>query len=469
MLKFNQCINGKFFNGDGVAVGVLNPASEEVIVEINESSLLQVGEAVAAAKKAFSDWKKTTFEERNGYLEGIATIIDKNKSELAQIITSEQGKPLFLASLEVDAAIGWVKHALSLSLESKVIEDSADRTIEVHYEPLGVVASITPWNWPLMIAIWHIIPAIKAGNTVVIKPSNFTPLSTLLLIELMNHVLPAGVINSVVGDTEVGVALSSHQDINKIVFTGSTPTGQAIMKSAATNLKNLTLELGGNDPAFVLDDVDVDKVAPKIFQTAFLNMGQTCAAIKRLYVHEAIYDELCEKLVAIAQQANIGDGSEADVNFGPIQNAKQLAIVESLVRDAVEHNGTVLHGGKRLNRAGFFYAPTLVSNVSSGVRLVDEEQFGPVLPIIKFSDVELAIQEANKNSNGLGSSIWTNNEALATKLSAQIEAGTTWINNHAEVLPHSPFGGCKMSGLGVEFGDEGFKAYTRMHVINKAK
>lgn len=469
MNTYQQCIDGKLICGVDKVINVINPASELPIADIRESSLEQVNLAVSNALNVFSYWKKTSNEERIHTLRKIADVIAENKTELAELITKEQGKPLSLAMLEVDASIDWVNYTASLSLLPKVIEDSAERVVEQHYRPLGVVASITPWNWPVMIAIWHIIPAIKAGNTVVIKPSNYTPLSTLFLVELINRVIPPGVINSVVGEAVVGDVLSRHADISKIVFTGSTATGQKIMENASINLKRLTLELGGNDAAFVLADADVESLAPRIFQAAFLNMGQTCAAIKRLYVHESIYDTMCEKLCDIAKASKVGDGFDSEVTFGPVQNLAQLAIVEELVADAICQGGKVLCGGGRPAGSGFFYPPTLISGLSDGVRLVDEEQFGPVLPIIKFSDPHEAIAEANKNSNGLGSSVWSADTDYASSLVNRIEAGTTWINNHAEVLPNCPFGGCKMSGFGVEFGLDGLKEYTYTHIVNKAK
>lgn len=469
MNTYQQCIDGKLVSGADKVINVINPATELPITEIHESSLAQVNAAVRSALNVFSYWKKTSEEERNNTLKKISEVIAENKTELAELITKEQGKPFGLAMLEVDASIGWVNYTILLSLPSKVIEDSAERVVEQHYRPLGVIASITPWNWPIMIAIWHIIPAIKAGNTVVIKPSNYTPLSTLFLIELINRVIPPGVINSVVGDAVVGDALSRHADISKIVFTGSTATGQKIMENASINLKRLTLELGGNDPAFVLADADVELLAPRIFQAAFLNMGQTCAAIKRLYVHESIYEEMCEKLCEIAKGSKVGDGFDAEVTFGPVQNLAQLTIVDNLVTDAISQGGRVLCGGERSAGSGFFYPPTLIADLTDGVRLVDEEQFGPVLPIIKFSDPYEAIAEANKNSNGLGSSVWSADTDYASSLVHRIEAGTTWINNHAEVLPNCPFGGCKMSGFGVEFGLDGLKEYSRIHIVNKAK
>ena len=346
-----------------------------------------------------------------------------------------------------------------------MIEAREGKRIELHRKPLGVVGSITPWNWPLMIAVWHIMPALRAGNAVVIKPSPFTPLSTLRLVQIMAAVLPAGLVNSVVGEAEVGQAMAEHPGIAKLVFTGSTRTGQDIMRRAAGNLKRLTLELGGNDAAIVLPGTDTAAIAEGLFATAFLNMGQTCAALKRLYVHESQVDAVCEQLAAIAARQVLGGGLEPGVTFGPVQNAPQLARVEALVEDARAQGARIVCGGQRLDRPGYFYAPTIVAGLSNGARLVDEEQFGPVLPVIAYRTVDEAVALANASSMGLGGSVWGEVQA-ATTLAPRLECGTVWVNGHAEVLPHCPFGGSKMSGVGVEFGLDGLLEYTQPQLLN---
>ncbi|MBR9885416.1 MAG: aldehyde dehydrogenase family protein [Oceanospirillales bacterium] len=310
------------------------------------------------------------------------------------------------------------------------------------------------------------MPALRTGNTVVVKPSSLTPFNTLRLVELINDVVPAGVINIVTGEGGIGRAMTGHPDIRKIVFTGSTPTGQDIMRNAADNLKRLTLELGGNDAGIVLPDADLDAVAMGIFQTAFLNMGQTCAALKRLYVHESQYEALCSRLVEIAKQQNVGPGVKEGVTFGPVQNKAQFELVKELVEDARAQGANILCGGQALPGNGYFYPPTIVADITDGTRLVDEEQFGPALPVIRYSDIEDAIARANNNPNGLGGSVWGTDIDQARRVAARLECGTTWINNHAEVLPHCPFGGCKMSGFGVEFGEEGLLEYTSAQLLS---
>lgn len=399
-------------------------------------------------------------------LHSIADKIEEHAAELAEIVTQEQGKPLGLAQMEVGGAVAWTRYTADLEIPVDVIEDSPNKRIELHRKPLGVVGSILPWNWPLMIAVWHIMPALRSGNTVVVKPSSMTPFNTIRLVELINEVVPAGVINIVTGEGGLGRAMSGHEKIRKIVFTGSTPTGQNIMRNAAGNLKRLTLELGGNDAGIVLPGADVDAIASGIFQTAFLNMGQTCAALKRLYVHDSLYESLSDKLITIAQQQQVGNGMDEGVSFGPVQNKDQYDLVNELIADAKRQGATVHSGAAIPEGSGYFISPTIVTNVSDGVRIVDEEQFGPVLPIIRYSHIDEAIQKANASENGLGGSVWGSDLEQAQLVASQLECGTAWINGHAEVLPHAPFGGCKMSGFGVEFGLEGLLEYTVPQLLN---
>ncbi len=464
--KFSLIIDGQAVAGDRGTIPVINPATEEIFAECPTASTEQLNQAVTAAERAFRSWRFTSAGERRSMLNAIADRIEQNAPELAELVVKEQGKPLALAQMEVGGAVVWTRATAELDLPVEVIEDSPGKRIELHRKPLGVVGSITPWNWPLMIAVWHIMPALRAGNTVVVKPSPNTPFNTIRLIEIINEVVPPGVVNIVAGGGGLGREMSRHTGIQKIVFTGSTPTGQDIMRNAADNLKRLTLELGGNDAGIILPDVDVDQVAEGIFQAAFLNMGQTCAALKRLYVHESIHDALCDRLARIAAAQRVGDGLQSDVTFGPIQNRDQYQLVCELVEDAKANGGRIHSGGEPLPGPGYFYPPTIVSNVTDGMRIVDEEQFGPVLPVIRYSDIEDAVARANASESGLGGSVWSSDIDRAREIAARLECGTVWINGHAEVLPHCPFGGCKMSGFGVEFGQEGLREYTAPQLVN---
>jgi acyl-CoA reductase-like NAD-dependent aldehyde dehydrogenase len=461
---FGLVIGGKSVRTKS-SMAVKNPSTGGTVGKMPFASRKQAETAIEAAKVAFVSWRSVADEKRAEACLAIAAKIEEHAEELATLLTLEQGKPLggLGSRFEMGGAMAWTRHTASLKLPFEVLQDSPEGRVELHRKPIGVVLSITPWNWPVMIACWHIIPAIRAGNTVVIKPSPNTPLSTIRLVELMNEVLPPGVVNCVTCDNDVAAALTTHPDIAKITFTGSTATGRKIMEGASATLKRLTLELGGNDAGIVLPDVDPKAIAEGLFWGAFINNGQTCAALKRLYVHESVHDDVCEALVAYAKNIPVGDGLDPASVLGPVQNEMQFKKVKSLVDDAKRKGGKVLLGGKPND--GLFYPLTLVSGLSNGSRLVDEEQFGPALPIIKFKTVEEAIAMANDSSAGLGGSVWSKNIKKAEAVAAQLECGTVWINKHGAIQPNAPFGGVKQSGFGVEFGEEGLKEFTTVQTV----
>jgi acyl-CoA reductase-like NAD-dependent aldehyde dehydrogenase len=391
-----------------------------------------------------------------------------------ELITRENGKPLkgFMgigAGMELGGAVGWTRATAELCPSVDLIQDDDEARVEVHRKPIGVVGSIPPWNWPLMIAIWHVMPAIRTGNTVVIKPSSLTPLTTLRFVELAQQALPPGVLNIVTAETGIGSAMAKHPGINKIVFTGSTPTGKSIMQNGASNLKRCTLELGGNDAGIVLPDVDPQKVAPELFRVGFHNSGQTCACLKRLYVHESIYEDICREMAAVAGNVKMGDGLEEGIDFGPLQNEEQFRFVCGIAEDARKAGGRFLCGGEPLKRPGYFFPITLVADIADGTRLVDEEQFGPILPVIKYSDIDDAIRRANNSPFGLGGSVWSKDIEKAKSIASRLECGTAWVNDHAAIQPNAPFGGVKESGYGVEFGHYGMEDYTSIQTLKIAK
>lgn len=464
-------------DGQKVAAGdtfpVINPATEEVIAQCPKASLEDLDNAVAAARRAFPSWSVTADNERARLMHAVADALEANSEELAGLLVQEQGKPMggwagLGAAFELGGVGAWCHYTAELDLPVDVVQDNDEARIEVHRKPLGVVGSITPWNYPLLIAIWHAIPALRSGNTVVLKPSEYTPLTTLRAAEIINEILPPGVFNVVSGDGSLGAAITSHPDINKIVFTGSTPTGKKIMQSAAGNLKRLTLELGGNDAAIVLPDTNVAEAAPKIFTTAMINNGQTCAALKRLYVHEDIYEEMCQALAGLANSVTTGNGA-GDVDFGPVQNKAQYEKVCTLAREAKESGARFLSGGEPMEGPGYFFPVTIVADIADDTRLVQEEPFGPILPVLKFTDVEDALQRANDSANGLGGSVWSGDIEYATHLAQRLECGTAWVNNHAMIQPDAPFGGVKDSGMGVEFGRYGLEEYTSIQTLQISK
>ncbi|RWA27221.1 aldehyde dehydrogenase [Pseudomonas veronii] len=465
MHHYTMLINGVQVAGENGQFDVINPATGTAFAQCPAGSLAQLDQAVAAAQAAFKTWRHSTHALRCERLLAIAEAIEQDADALARLIVLEQGKPLELALSEVMGAAAWTRYAAAQQIPVELVEETPTQRVELHRKPLGVVASITPWNWPVMIAVWHIMPALRAGNCVISKPSSLTPLSTLRLVDIIARHVPHGVINCVTGEQGFGSAITSHPGIQKIVFTGSTATGQSVMRGAAGNLKRLTLELGGNDAAIVLPGTPVEEVAEAIFQAAFLNMGQTCAALKRLYVHESQYSAFADALTRIAARQVVGDGLAPGVTFGPVQNLEQLQLVEALVADAREHGARVLCGGARLERPGFFYPPTLVADVTDGQRLVDEEQFGPVLPLIAYQDVEDVLRRANAGDMGLGGSVWGPDVEQATALASRLESGVAWVNCHARIQPNTPFGGSKMSGFGVEFGLEGLLEFTGQQLL----
>lgn len=448
---------------------VLDPATEGVVGQAPLATVQHIEAAVAAAKAAFPGWAAKSDIDRKAVCAAIAALIERNAEELAHLLSREQGKPLggFGARYEVGGAAAWAAYAATLDLPVEVIQDDADGHITLHRKPLGVVASITPWNWPLMIAIWHIVPAIRAGNTVVIKPSPFTPLSTLRLIEILQNALPPGVLNAVAGDDNIGPLLTAHPDIAKIVFTGSSGTGRKVMSNAAATLKRITLELGGNDAGIVLPDADPQAIAEGVFWGAFMNSGQTCAALKRLYVHDKLYDTLCDALVAAARGVKLGNGLEQGSALGPLQNRAQFDKIIRLVDQARLDGARILTGGAPVAGPGYFYPVTLVADAREGMAIVDEEQFGPALPILRYTDLDDAVARANASENGLGASVWSADVRAARAIGERLEAGTVWINKHGAIRPDTPFGGVKASGIGVEFGRQGLEEYTTIQVLHR--
>lgn len=473
MVEYAMIIDGQKIMTQAT-VGVINPAIEEAFAQIPVGTPAHVDQAVAAARAAFPAWSALSYNDRKARLHQLADALEANMSELMQLVTQETGKPMkgfgdIGSGMEVGGAIAWLRVTAETELPVEVVQDDDEVRVEVHRKPIGVVGSITPWNWPLMIAIWHYAPALLAGNTVVGKPSEFTPATTLRFAEIANEILPPGVLNVVVGAGDVGAAIASHPDINKIAFTGSSSTGRSVMQAASGNLKRLTLELGGNDAGIVLPDVDPKEVAQKLFTVCFHNNGQTCQALKRLYVHADIYDEVCNEMGAIANSVKVGNGLEEDTDLGPLQNKKQLDIVCELAADARSAGAQFLTGGEAAAGPGYFFPPTVVTNITDGTRLVDEEQFGPIVPVIKYSDVDDAITRANNNPAGLGGSVWSRDVERATELAARLESGSVWVNAHADIQPNAPMGGMKQSGIGCEFGYWGLAENTDIQTVKIRK
>jgi acyl-CoA reductase-like NAD-dependent aldehyde dehydrogenase len=448
---------------------VLDPATGEVVGRVADRSAEDLDRAVAGARAAQRAWAARTDADRVDLLLRAADAVEAAAEPLAELLSREQGKPLNgpNARFEVGACAAWLRATAATELPGGTVHEDADTHAVLHYRPVGVVGAIGPWNWPMMITVWQVAPALRMGNTVVVKPSEYTPLSVLALVQVLNSVLPDDVLTAVAGGREVGARLSSHPDIDKLMFTGSTATGQAIVKSSADTLKRLTLELGGNDAGIVLPDVDPKGIAEGLFWGAFINTGQTCAALKRLYVHTDVYDDVCAALTDVARAMPMGRGLDEQNVLGPLQNRAQYDIVARLVDAARESGAKILVGGDPDGEGpGHFYPATLVADIDDDNPLVAEEQFGPALPIVRYDDVDQAVAMANKLDVGLGASVWSNDRDAARAVAARLEAGTVWINSHGGVHPMIPFGGVKKSGYGLEFGVEGLKAVAVPQVIN---
>jgi acyl-CoA reductase-like NAD-dependent aldehyde dehydrogenase len=476
MKTYMNFVNGQLVGSERTFES-LNPATGEVLGLAPISTAEQVKAAIASARAAQPAWAARPDAERKALMMQVAETIKRNAPYLAEWVTREQGKPLGGlgpdqvpgARFEVWGCEVWTQVPASLDLPVEVVFEDDTRRDEVHRKPFGVVAAIAPWNWPLLIAVWQMIPSIRAGNTVVIKPSEYTTIGTLELVRLIGEVLPKGVINTVSGPGEVGSWLVSDPGIDKIMFTGSGPTGAKIAEAAARNMVPTTMELGGNDAAIMLPDADPKAMAMGLFWGAFINMGQTCACAKRLYVHESLFEPTVQALKELAEAMPMGNGMNEGMVMGPIQNKMQYDKVVSLVESAKKAGANIVCGGAPKGGPGYFYPLTLVTGLKDGDRLVDEEQFGPVLPIIKYSNVEDAITSANRLDAGLGASVWSFDIEKAKQVAGRIQAGTVWINQHGMIHPMVPFGGAKGSGYGVEFGLEGLKSVTRPQVISVKK
>ncbi len=461
---FSMLIDGKADAG-AASFDVINPATGEVLARCPKADEATVNRAVAAAKAAFPAWAAKSQDERAALVSQLADAVGARQGEFASLLTAEQGKPTQQAAIEMMGCIYTLKTFAGMRVTDKTYREKGSSKIFEHRTPLGVVAAITPWNFPVLMLMNKLAPALVAGNTLVAKPAPTTPLTSLLFGELCAEILPPGVVNIICDENDLGHVLTGHPDVAKVAFTGSTATGKKVMASAAEQVKRVTLELGGNDAAIVLDDVDPVKAARKIYGGAMANAGQVCVAIKRAYVPEAIYDPFCDELARLASEAVVDDGSKQGTTIGPVQNKKQYDRVVELIEDAKQH-GTVIAGGEPLDRPGYFIPPTIVRDLPEEARLVQEEQFGPVLPVLKYSDLDEVIERANDSDLGLGGSVWGKDVERAIDVARRIDSGTVWVNQYLAIDPNIPFRGAKQSGLGGELGPDALNEFTQPHIIN---
>ncbi len=465
---FSLLIGGELVQS-ALRLDVIDPALGAVFARCPAAGQSELERAVAAARHAFSAWRYRSFSDRAALVKQLSQRLRERQQELAELLTREQGKPLAQSLAEIDRGAAQSDGMVGIEIPVEVLADDGDKHIELKYRPLGVVGIITPWNAPVNLALGPLVSALYTGNTVILKPSPYTPLTTLKLGELVSEVLPAGVVNVLAGGDELGAAMTEHRGIDKISVTGSVATGKKVLASAAATLKRVTLELGGNDPAIVLDDVDPGAIAKKIFFASFVNSGQVCMAIKRIYAHERVYDALCDALVAEARKAKVGNGLDPATELGPIQNKMQYDKVVDIIEDTRKAGAKFLTGGEIPSGPGYFLPPTLVTDIADDSRLVQEEQFGPIVPILKFSDVEDAIRRANDTRYGLSGSVWTKDLERGAEIAARLEVGTAWVNQHRTTSAFVPFGGAKESGLGRQYSALGLKSYMEPEVVSVAK
>ncbi len=455
-------IGGRTVAGSGT-LPVENPAFAAPFAHAPAASPAEVAGAVEAAAAAFPGWSARSVGERAEVLRACGDLLHRHLDELAVLLTREQGKPLADARAETVLAADWFAHTAALTLPHETPVDADAVRVDVERVPYGVVAAVAPSNFPLILSAVKIAPALLAGNTVVFKPSEATPLAGLRMAQLLGGVLPPGVLDAVSGGATTGAALVGHRAVGLVSFTGSVPTGRTIARSAGYGLKHVVLELGGNDACLVLPDADIDAIAPRIFACAMTNNGQFCAAIKRVYVAEHQADRLTEALADLAAAARLGDGLRPDTQYGPLISSAQLARARELVAAAGEAGARVIPGVATPDLPGHFLSPTVVSGLPAGTRLEAEEQFAPILPVISYRRVDEAVARANGTEFGLGGSVW-GDEERARSVAADLDCGTAWVNSHGVLRPDVPFGGHRSSGLGVEYGYWGLLEYTRTKV-----
>jgi acyl-CoA reductase-like NAD-dependent aldehyde dehydrogenase len=462
--EYRLLIGGELIEGAST-FDVVNPATGAVLASCPRATRLQLDRAVAAAHTAFDPWAATALEERRKLLLHLAQALQAQAEAMAQLLTLEQGKPLAQARRELARSVDTIRELAALNLSIELLKDGPTDRIVRQYLPLGVVAAITPWNSPMLLLVVKVVPALLAGNTVVIKPAPTTPLTTLRFGELCAQIFPPGVVNVITDQNDLGDHLTRHPQVAKVAFTGSTATGRKVMAAVAGTLKRLTVELGGNDAAIVLDDVEPHEVAPKIFNGAMVNCGQVCFAIKRVYAHRSIYDSLCNELARLADGAVVDDGAKEGTQIGPVQNARQFERLKNLLETTRAH-GRIIAGGTAMDRPGFFIRPTIVRDIADDTPLVQEEQFGPILPVLDYLDLDEVIDRVNASQYGLGATVWSADVRRAEAVALKLQTGVVWINKHLDLPTDVAVGGAKQSGFGTEMGEEGLREFTQSKVIS---
>jgi betaine-aldehyde dehydrogenase len=470
--RLQNYINGKFVDAvSGRFSDVIDPCTGEPYLRAPLSGQEDVDAAYAAAKAAFETWGQTTPAERAALLLKMADAIEARAEEINEAECRNTGKPR--ARMAEDETPICADHFRYFAGAARTLEGPtageflADHTSVVRHEPIGVVGQVTPWNYPVMMAVWKIAPALAAGNTVVLKPSDTTPVSTVKLAEIVGDILPAGVFNVVTGDRETGALVVGHPDADMVAITGSVGAGMAVAKSAADDLKRVHLELGGKAPVVIFEDVkNLGAIAETIAQAGLYNAGQDCTAACRVLVHESIHDEFAAALTEAAEGIRMGGLDDAEAFFGPLNNATQLERVEGFLRRIPDH-ATIRTGGHRVGERGYFFAPTVIDGLRQDDEMIQDEVFGPVITIQTFTDEADALAKANGVRYGLSGSVWTSDHGRAMRMSKRLDFGVVWVNAHLPFVSEMPHGGFKHSGYGKDLSVFGLHDYTRVkHVMH---
>ncbi|MGA6157130.1 aldehyde dehydrogenase family protein [Stenotrophomonas sp. NPDC087984] len=450
----------------GERFAVLDPATGAAFDEAPDQRPEELDAIVDRAHDAWRGWRADPVA-RTTALFAAADAVEAAGADLAPLLTREQGKPLAESYAEIARAAARLRYFAELDPVPEPITDGRPVRTELRWRPLGPVAAIVPWNFPLQLASAKFAPALAAGNTMVLKPSPFTPLATRLLGSVLSAALPQDVLTIVTGREPLGARLVSHPGIRHVTFTGSIPTGRAVAEGAAASLARVTLELGGNDAAILLEDVAVERIADRLFWAAFRNCGQVCMAVKRVYAPARLYSQVVEALAERAKTVVVGPGLDPGSQLGPVGNAPQLERVERRTAQALADGARAVAGGHRLEGPGYFFAPTILADVPPGSPVVTEEQFGPVLPVLPYGRLDEAVEAANDTGFGLGGSVWGTDLDRAEAVAGRLECGTAWINHHAELSLAQPFAGIKDSGVGVAGGPWGLYGNLRPFVVHR--
>lgn len=465
--EFSNIVDGKPRGGKEKHQGT-NPATGEKLWDVPIANQQDVDDAVVAAQKAFEKWSQVPIEKRKELIGKLKDHFAAHSDDMTALLCQETGKPKYIAEFETKGVAGFFDHHLNLTLPEEREEDD-EKVMLTRYTPLGVVGAICPWNFPIVLSLGKIIPALLTGNTIIVKPSPFTPYTTLKVVELAQDIFEPGIVQVVGGDDKLGPMLTAHPGIAKISFTGSIATGKKIMAACAPTLKRVTLELGGNDASIVLPDVDIKKTAPELVMGAFQNSGQVCVATKRIYIHEDIYDDMLKEMVEFTKTMKVGS-PDSGAMLGPIQNKMQFDKVTDFFKDTKANGYKFAVGADEVAQGkGFFVQPTIIDNPPNDSRIIQEEPFGPIVPTQPWSDEEEVIKRANNSLAGLGACVWGKDVERAERIGKRLQAGSVFVNSWEKPTPQAIFGGHKESGIGGEWGKEGLKAYCNPHVLHTYK